>query len=1032
VATIIVAPTNAQEPPTQDRGDVDRGTDAPVRTLEQTQRPVTTETRAQAEEVSRDPVTGALRINIRGVGDNIANDDAAGSGPGQATASTAGVAGVAGGAPGIGSVGGAPGVGANDDSGQVVGQDAPFAGTLPEVVVTASPIEKDERITPRPNILDRFPSSTYQASVYLLTTQQYQEYERTGKKNVQGYNLLFQSGGAPNNQFGPQQPDAAGPGRYTEDGRNPFFPNDFYINDITIENRLFGKSTQAAHSVANMKFTVIEPAGISLIDNIYSAVQNIAPQGADGAINYASAVYLMVIRFYGYDLDGKIVNVAELSDQTNTSDASAVVEKFIPFRIRYINWSVTNQLVTYEFDTAPIGHMIGYGTRRATIPKDIEISGATVSEMLGGDIVYSGQTGSPDTPGASTTATTQTRGGDEDTQARTSPGTTPAAPAKASSARNNKGTVKQGLMQALNLEQQRLVATGIQEYADIYEIEFANGAEFIRDATVTKPGAKVNKAATPMANGQRDTSVRSPDKNSQDTTARNFGVVAGQQITQVIDLIIRNSNYITEQAAVVINEFTGELEPNPRVNTGDGVSWFNITVQATPLKDQYDRLRRDDAYRIRYIIVPYDVVDFDSAYFPPGRFRGLHKRYPWWFTGENISVLDYKATFNKLYALTVSGSDTKASFLNQQRQRQTSSMREIAFHQYAPRSTESDSGAAGKANELAANAAEYLYNTSDNANAQVRIIGDPAWIQQGSQAGGVDPKNLSYRPFNADGTINFDTNDVMFEIVWQKPEDYDQGTGVADPFARTKKTFGDRQPIQSAVYRARRVVSEFRSGRFEQVIEGTLYNYPVPDSANQASGAGSAAGSVNAPGVGTQSEGNAGEAEARLNLERINSGRLAATAPQSPALGSGLSTAGFNVNNLGVPAASGLIESARLQNAAGGLGLRVPNPTPQINFGTASGEFVPPALAAADTLQSALPARSATTNGISVGPTAADLAEAQRIQQESGVEDAITPEQVARNRQLNQTLTGLLPIPRLPNPGVQTQTQGTQQISREA
>ena len=70
----------------------------------------------------------------------------------------------------------------------------------------------------------------------------------------------------------------------------------------------------------------------------------------------------------------------------------------------------------------------------------------------------------------------------------------------------------------------------------------------------------------------------------------------------------------------------------------------------------------------------------------------------------------------------------------------------------------------------------------------------------------------------------------MFEISWQRPKDYDINTGLADPYAggNTK----DRLPIQSTVYQATRVVSEFRQGKFEQTIEGSLFMFPKPDGTN--------------------------------------------------------------------------------------------------------------------------------------------------------------------------------------------------------
>jgi len=58
-----------------------------------------------------------------------------------------------------------------------------------------------------------------------------------------------------------------------------------------------------------------------------------------------------------------------------------------------------------------------------------------------------------------------------------------------------------------------------------------------------------------------------------------------------------------------------------------------------------------------------------------------------------------------------------------------------------------------------------------------------------------------------------------------------------------------------------------------------------------------------------------------------------------------------------------------------------------------------------------------------VGVTDRDIAEAQRIQRESGDESAITAEQVASNRRLNSALTGVFGVPKLPNRGVENEAQ---------
>ena len=724
-----------------------------------------------------------------------------------------------------------PGAGSSDDN---PGDDA--ASTQAQV----NDEQQTDRIEPQPNVLSRFSSYTYSASVYLLNPQQFDVYQKQAKKNVNGYHLLFQSGGAPPNVQGPQastqraaQTNSNGaisggqiePAVIQPDGRNPYFADDFYINTITIESQLPGRATGSAHSVSELKFTVCEPNNITLIDRLYLAVKNSAPRDAANTVNYGAAVYLMVIRFYGYDANGNRQIVGAADPETGLTDPNAVVEKFIPFFIKRINWEVGNNLVTYEWDCSPIGQLIAGGTRRGTIPADVELSGTTVENLLKGEVAYSTAQAAADAPGSTTTAT-RTNPAANGASGGAQPVNTPPAPAAANAAPTPRQAIRQGLITAMNELQQQYLREGKISQVDQYVLEFANGAESIAAATVVKPGRKVNKSATATPRGTQDTQVLSPDKQNMDVTSRNEPITAGMQLLQAIDRIIRNSNYITDQADQVRTESTGKTEPNPK-RPGRKFYWYNILTTVTPL--QFDPLRNDYAYRVKYTVVPYRVTDFLSVYFDKPPFLGVHKRYPWWFTGLNTEVLDYRASFNNLYNITVTSGNLAGNGLQAFREKFSTSGVVIPFLQVQARSTESQQGAEGGANELAASAAEYLYSPSDNANVSLKILGDPAWIPQGSVTGAVDDGSIGYRPFNPDGSINFDVSDVLFEIVWQRPEDYDLQTGLADPYSRTSRQFGTRQPLQSVIYRATKSKCEFRRGSFETVVEGTLYQYEVPD-----------------------------------------------------------------------------------------------------------------------------------------------------------------------------------------------------------
>jgi hypothetical protein len=753
-------------------------------------------------------------------------------------------------------------------------------------------------ITPQPNVLDRFASYTYSASVYLMSTLQYERLLRRKKKDINGYFLLFQSGGAPTNrggflgkgsgEVGGRNPGTEGLDDLGVDdfGRNPAFPQDFYIDSITIDNALPGRATQTAHMVTDLKFTVIEPGNITLLDRLYRAVQDAGQvQGENQPINYTAAAYLMVIRWYGYDINGNLMAVGAADPNTGLTDPNAVVEKFIPFIIKKIDWSVSSKLVTYDFHCAPIGQMVAGGTRRGTVPYDTQFTASSVSALLGNGLQYTSGTAPNASPGNSTTTGGAFSRPDFSPQA-VSGSTAQPPPPKASAAPSGKLVIKQGLMGAMNAYQQELVKKGIYDVADTYAIEFAGG---IGDATLRLPG-RINQADDGPMGPPDPNQALDPAKNPVDISNRNFSVTAGMQLVQAIDLVIRNSSYILDQQLTVIDAKTQIETPNPKRDLTKPMKWYEISFEATQNK-KYDPKRRDYAYDILFIVTPYFLQNFESRYFPLTRFRGVHKSYPYWFTGANTAVLDFTANFNSLYNLTVTGTNAQDSVAARQRELFTASMREIPKYTYLAASSESRAGEDGRALEVQANAAEYLYSPGDMGTTKMRIIGDPSWIQQGSISGGVNAKEFSFSPFFPDGTINFDSEQVMFEISWQRPNDYNITTGLADPYAGGNNK--DRLPIQSTVYQATRVVSEFRQGKFEQTIEGSLFFFPKPDGTNtvgkstgQTTAQTTSSGNDNATDVANLSRSNAQTPTAAQNFVATTNNNIVSKVTNGAALSS--------------------------------------------------------------------------------------------------------------------------------------------------
>ena len=397
-----------------------------------------------------------------------------------------------------------------------------------------------------------------------------------------------------------------------------------------------------------------------------------------------------------------------------------------------------------------------------------------------------------------------------------------AAPAKANAAA--KKTIVSGLVDALNQYQAELVAKGTYEFPDTYVI---NLDPLLESATVSPPG-ETNLRQTPMIQAQTAAEAKLGAKQKVDNNAKSTKITAGTSIVQFIDQVVRTSSYIYEQQIKIYDPKTGALKDNGV--PAQTVGWYRIGMEVEPKLDQYDRKRQDYAYTITYQVNIYAVSDVKSDFFPSPRFRGTQKKYNYWFTGENTQVLDFTQDYNYLYYIVSNGPRPIRTT--------TSDFREVEKAYFQPQSNQTSKGQDDEqVNEPSANAADYLYSPGDQSRIKLKILGDPAWIFQSEVATGIQNlRTFNYGPFLPDGTINQEGQEILFEMAFNQPVDYDLDTGIADPtrknYNRSATAAGDAR--QSFIYKAIECNSTFTQGKFEQELNGVLMIYPLPQAKKQA------------------------------------------------------------------------------------------------------------------------------------------------------------------------------------------------------
>lgn len=659
-------------------------------------------------------------------------------------------------------------------------------------------------INARPNPLAKLASMTYTISIYLMTPNEYTAMLKSQRKSITTESLIIQSGGI-------DKTPIQNVGR-----RNPLFKYDYYLDDLNIMSQIGTQSGARAHNAVEMTFTIIEPNGITFLPTLRDAVREHLKNN-DPTLSYVQASYLMVIRFYGYDANGQLINGSQLGQTEIGSDRNTIVEKWIPFQIAEINYKIATRNVEYRVKASIPQTAVGFSQAYGTIPFDFELKAPDVATLLNGKPVIA--------PVGSTRDRLLTPEEIREVAAE-DPLSTGQAPPKASSLSNRK-TYTQGLCEALNQHQLELKNSGAQETADIYEI-ILEPVPGLVDAKIARPNRqdKSRTAFTPGVNARDDLLMRT---SSYDKESKNFSVTRGTQIVQLIDLIMRNSSYIVSQQNLIQDEKSLQWKVQTPVAT---VQWYKIRCRVEP-QPQYDKKRRQYANKIIYYISRYQINDPRIPEFPTAGYRGAHKIYNYWFTGQNSEVLDFEIDVNANY-VTIFGNNQNR--ISQPLVGASGRLFERVVFQNKPNME--GTGGPGDTNSIAANLADRLYQDTDIATSMVTILGDPDWLVQSDV---FYTGNFSLAQSMPDGSVNADASEILYELRFNPVADYDISSGLARVNANNtaySQSTGERNlPSESSVFSAHTVWSYFKGGKFTQRLAGNIKNFDLSKSIRDITGA---------------------------------------------------------------------------------------------------------------------------------------------------------------------------------------------------
>ena len=616
----------------------------------------------------------------------------------------------------------------------------------------------DQAFDPSLNPTTQYAQLTYNIGLYLATPEQYIKMAVDQTKSVQGFAKILQSGGNNIND-------------------DVLFP-DLYIDSLEIES-LMPEANQAAHNVLQMSFKIIEPMGYTFLTKLKNLCARL------GLPDYVKQHYIMVIKYRGYDQNGKQIS----------NDQDDRLTKVIPFLISKIYSSVGTGAIEYDCRAVAINHDIGLSAKRATIPFNVEMLGQTMEEIFN----------ATESNVESRNATSEIR------EIPTSPFGTTETVVTPGILKNSAGSqvASKGILVELNKQQKELVKKGAQEVADQYKVTFKNGIG-TQKVTASVAG-KTDKSKVALDKTSAKSANSLLNNTSMDKSRQLFPIPAGQQIPQLLDILLRASDYTQKQQKIIVEKDGKTVTGN---TTNKPLQWWHIGVNIRPIA--WDNKRNDYGYEIEYVVSPKKINDTYSPYFNKAEFKGVHKSYNYWFTGENTEILGYSQELNATYFTPIDG---KVPVPNKEQSPEKQNSKTSAYV------NQDTSGLAqsGSLASAAEQAAEVIYSTVDFATFEMEILGDPDYLQQNDVF--FDSGN-ELGPYMPDGSINYDSQEVLVGINFRTMEDYDATTGgveLLDPM------FTDgTNATQGLIYKLTHVTSLFNEGKMTQTMRGVLREFDAP------------------------------------------------------------------------------------------------------------------------------------------------------------------------------------------------------------
>jgi hypothetical protein len=619
----------------------------------------------------------------------------------------------------------------------------------------------------RANPLSAYSSSTYNISLYMINPDSFNLYSAGGSKIPKDWKLICRSGGI--NNAGEIVFENDGTGNGTGNPRADGFELDYYIDDLRISTAISSKETYSACNSFDFSFKVYEPYGFSFPTKLIKAATQVQAaskiqRSVNESITALQTQYLLVIKFYGYDNEGKVISTDDY-------------ERSFPIQICGFDFKLDPKMVVYNIKAKLSSEGIALGKSILEIPEDMTVQGETVQDVL--------------------------QGSDD----------------------NNKNSNAVGLIQRLNEIQQTRYDQEKLLVKDVFKIKFESNTGIDTAFLVDVENNPIEKTANTSVNNAGEVNVKLESQPAViKKRTRPISINKDTSILQAIDQIITQSSYVTRALKISnTEEFTKvkPSDPESTTNTPDTIGWY-VVIPSVKLLD-FDKKRKVFASEVTYIVKRYEVPYIRGLELGKrSEYYGPVKRYKHWYMSNDLKknihekeILSYDVNYNLLYFnLAGYGSDAPMDETN-----------DPAPVVNLSGGSNPQGKAPGYFDKAISPFKTFLYSPADQIKAKIVILGDPDYLMT-STTKGYDEAITKW--FGTDQSINPNSGQVFIEIDFRSAEDYAAPTGknagLLNPSQEGDILFWKypdsiKQDVQGVIYMVWQVISTFSRGLFTQELK---------------------------------------------------------------------------------------------------------------------------------------------------------------------------------------------------------------------